>query len=76
MVLILDGISELVEHARRKIGLFLERKDPICELSRSNKVPKKEKINERDCSLHAHLFISELPSNISTMVYSYYWERA
>ena len=38
MVLILDGNSEHVAHASRKIGLF-EEKNTICDFSRSNQMP-------------------------------------
>ena len=59
MVLILDGIKELVAHARRKVGLFVTTLDLIkCLKNRSN---------NRDCSLRVNLPISELPSNISTV---------
>ena len=34
MVLILDGSSETVAHAGRKIGLFYKKKNPICDSSR------------------------------------------
>ena len=36
MVLKLDGNSELVVHASRKIGFFGEEKNPTCDCSRSN----------------------------------------
>ena len=38
MALLLDGNSEHVGHAWRKIGLFGE-KNPICDCSRSNQMP-------------------------------------
>ena len=38
MVLILDGNSELVAHAGRKIGIFGEKQIPISECARSNQM--------------------------------------
>ena len=38
IVLISDGNSEIVAHARRKIG-HLGEKHPICDFSRSNQMP-------------------------------------
>ena len=45
MVLILDGNSEQVECAWRKIGLF-EEKNPICDRSRSNQIPQTDQTSD------------------------------
>ena len=39
MVLILDGNSEHVAHAWKKIGHFGEEKNPICDQFQSNRMP-------------------------------------
>ena len=56
MVLILDGNSEHVAHAWRKISLSGEI-NPICDCSRSNQMFY-IRSNYRDCSSSAHLFPS------------------
>ena len=38
MVPILDGNPDHVAHAWRKIGLFGEKKNPICDCSRSHQM--------------------------------------
>ena len=58
MVLILDGISEYVKHAGRKISIFLG----VC--SRSNQMPQPEQVTEITPYVRT---LSELPSNIRTM---------
>jgi len=54
MVLMVDGNSEHVAHAWRKIGLFEENKNRfVTALDLTNA----SRSNHRDCSLHAHLFL-------------------
>ena len=56
MVFILDGNSERVAHASRKTCLFGEKKIDLWLLSiLSNAL---NKLNNRDGSLRAHLFLS------------------
>ena len=45
VVLIVDGNSEHVAHARRKIDLSREKKT-ICDCSRSDQMPKTDQITE------------------------------
>ena len=49
----------------------LREKNPIRDSSSSNQMPKTDQENS-DCSLRAQLFISELPSNISTFTYYFF----
>ena len=44
MVLIVDGNSGHVEHARSKIGLFGGKKNQIWYCSRSNQMPSTDQI--------------------------------
>ena len=46
MVLILDGNSERVGHALRKIGLFGEKKSDLWLHSRSNQMPETDQITD------------------------------
>ena len=45
LALILDGNLEHVAQARRIIGLFVG-KNPICDCSRSDRIPQTEQITE------------------------------
>ena len=64
MVLVLDGNSENVAHARSKNGSFLEKKNRFVttlDLIKGFKQIKLQRLH------HTCAPISELPSNISTM---------
>ena len=65
MALILDGNSEHVAQACRKLVLF-GKKDPICDCSRSNQMPYTEETTELNC-VYTYAPISELPTYISTL---------
>jgi len=56
MVFILDGNSEHGVHAWREVGLFSDKKNPICDCSRSNQMPAIVQIT----------VIYDLPSYISS----------
>ena len=65
-ICILVGNSENVEHAWRKIGLLREeKKNPICDCSRSNQLPWTDKISK--IALLTCAPISALPSNLIKM---------
>jgi len=60
MVLILAGNSEHIVnvHAWRKIGLFGEKKNPICDCTSSNQLPSTDQRTEIAAYMRP---ISELP---------------
>ena len=64
MVLILDGNSDFVARAWRKIDIFGEKSD-LHDYSQSNRALNRS--NNRDFSLYVRTYFTVKPSNLSTM---------